>query len=178
MKIINNTSAKAIMLSLAGLIIAACTSPSYTDIRSNTTKPVAVNASKDNSVVLENLETGLIATLVIDGDKLTIIEPLIRRIPKANKTRKEGETVTIRGMSDGKTIAEIHVPDNRLNIQEHKGIILLDKRTISFSLPLPTMIDSIEITMSSTGKSKMINLSKQLYKLCKKHRKLAVCKAQ
>lgn len=157
------------------LTASACASDHYKELTAATSDPVAVDHAVDNKVVMENLETGLVATLRINGANISITKLQIRMIPRTDKLPNQGELITIKGLSNGKTVTEIKTPDTRLNVQENKGIVFLEKRTIAFALPMPQFIDTLEVTIPATGKTKKLSISKQLSKLCKKHKKLKEC---
>jgi hypothetical protein len=175
MKKPHNSTLRIITICSACLIVSACASDRYKEFNTATSEPVAVNPAMDNKIVLDNLETGLVATLVIDGDQISVTKLQIRMIPRMAKPRSQGELITIKGLSNGNTVTEIQTPDNRINVQEGKGIVILDKRTISFTLPMPQFIDALEVTIPSTGKTKRISTSDQLYKQCQKHKNLREC---
>lgn len=131
--------------------LAACTSGPARRI-AVPSPPRQVDAGVDNRVVLAQLEPALIGSMQISGAAVSLRDAELVRVPKVPARRTEGEIVVVEGVSDGGRIStSVAVPDQRLNAEEHGGLVRLTDQQLPFALPLTERIDHLRVRLPEGG---------------------------
>lgn len=132
---------------MGSLALGACASAEPSRMTAETSAPVAVDAAADNAHILKQLEPSLLVVVEIDGDRASLVEGRVLSVRSAGSPRREGELVTIRGLRDGELVGEAQVDDQRLNIEEGRGLVILEKRVLTAAVPMPQRIDTVEVVV-------------------------------
>ena len=163
------------LLGIALAWVAACASIETGQLTTNTSEPTLLDARADNREVLADLILGLVATIEIDGQVATLTDAQVMMIPNIFPRRQEGELVSIIGLSGGKPVTSIQVPDQRLNVEEEKGIVIQDKRTLHAALPLPQRIDSLELRIPGAKQPFRFDVGERVDSFCRKFPQTNLC---
>src|SRR5262245_28038640 len=135
---------------LAVFVISACigTSSSSATMTEKTSDPKPVDPQIDNSMVLNSLITSLVVTFDINDTKVKLRNLQIVKAPPRYKGREENEEIiVVIGTRKGKKVGSVQVPDERVNVEEKKGLVIMKKRTITALVPLPKRIDHVKIVL-------------------------------
>lgn len=165
------------MVIVFSLLMFGCASMKHDQASTRTSDPMPVDAKADNAVVLKQLTAGLLIVLDINGDMPSLTEAHVVMVPESVTLKQEGEFISITGLSSGKAVSSIQVPDQRLNVQENVGLVYLDKRTISATLPLPALIDSIEIRLPGKASPRRFKVVEQIDSYCRKNPRSDLCRS-
>lgn len=159
------------------LLMFGCASMKHEQSSTRTSDPIPVDPKADNAVVLKQLTAGLLIVLDIDEDTPSLTEAHVAMVPESVARKQEGEFISITGLSSGKAVSSIQVPDQRLNVQENGGLVYLDKRTISATLPLPVRIDIIEIQLPGKASPRRFKVVDQIDGYCRKNPRSDLCRS-
>lgn len=159
------------------LLMFGCASMKHDQSSTRTSEPIPVDPKTDNAVVLKQLTAGLLVVIDINEDTPSLTKAHVAMVPESVPLKQEGEFISITGLSSGKAVSSIQVPDQRVNVQENRGLVYLDKRTISATLPLPVLIDSIEIRLPGKASPRRFNVVEQIDSYCRKNRRSDLCRS-
>jgi hypothetical protein len=177
---IRNFPRTFVLLAALGLaacaLLAACASmePGRLTAETSGTKPV--DPRVDNEKVLTGQVTGLIVTLKIDGQRVELTDVRVMMIPKGMERRQEGELVTLAGLSGGQTVTRVEIPDQRLNIEENRGIVILEQRTLQAALPLPRPIEELQVLLPGADQPVRFQVGKEIAEFCNQYPKQDLCR--
>jgi hypothetical protein len=160
----------------AVLAVAGCASLEPGRMSAETSAPMPVDPRADNEVVLAGQTAALVVTLDIDGAQVTLADSRILMIPKRTERRAEGDLVTLDGLRGGQTVTRVVIPDQRLNVEENGGIVVLDKRTLQAALPLPRPIDELQVRLPGAEQPVRIAVGKEIATFCRKHPQQNLCR--
>lgn len=166
---------RAILL-ISVLACAGCASEEPGKLVSQTSKPVPVDAVADNEKVLGGLMPGLVITLEIDGNEPTLRDARVAMVPRLPALRQEGELIHVVGLRSGDEVSSVAFPDERINVQEHRGIVTMDKRTLTTTLPLPEKIDTLEVRLPRDAGRSRFSVREQIEKFCEKYPQSELCR--
>jgi hypothetical protein len=164
------------LISLAVLALSACASMEPGRLTTETSTPRLVDARADNAAVMADQVAGLVVTLKIDDSRVELADSRVMMIPKGTARRQEGELITLAGLSGGRTVTQIQVPDQRLNVEENKGIVILGQRTVQAALPLPAPIDELQVLLPGAEQPVRISVGKEIAAFCREHPKHDLCR--
>jgi hypothetical protein len=119
---------------------------------------------------------GLVVTMKIDGDRVELTDSQIMLIPKAIARQQTGEQITLVGLRGGETVTQVRIPDQRLNIQEKRGVVVLEQRTLQAALPLPAPIDELLVQLPGAEQPVRFPIAKTISTFCRKHPKQDLCR--
>lgn len=173
----SRTALRRALIGLAGIAVAACASMQPGRITAQTSSPKPVDPRIDNEAVLAELTPGLVFTLEIDGLRVRLANAKVMMIPRREPRRPAGELVSVTGLSGGQPVTQVQVPDQRLNVEEGKGIVILEKRTLEAALPLPRRIDALEVMMAGAERPQRFDVTKAVRDFCRNYPKSGTCRA-
>ena len=156
--------------------LVACASTEPGRLTSSTSDPKPVDAAVDNAPVLAQLAPGLVITLEINDNTPTLVDARVALIPITAPRREEGELVRVTGLSNGKPVSSIAVPDQRVYVEEGVGLSVLTKRSLTLALPLPQRIDSLEVQLPGEEAPSRFDVSQTVDGFCKDYPKEALCR--
>jgi len=157
------------------LLLVGCASAGPGQLHTQTSDPKAVDARADNERVLRGLTPGLVVTLEIDGEKVSLADAQVLMIPQSKPRLQPGELITLTGTSQGKAVSSVEVPDQRLNVQESQGLVILEKRTIAAALPLPARIDTLEVRLPGKA-GQRLDVRDSIEAFCKTYPQAPLCR--
>jgi hypothetical protein len=160
----------------AALTIAACASKGLGEMSEITSAPTPVNPREDNAAVIAGQTAALVVTLDIDGERVKLAGSRVMMVPQSTPRREEGELVSIVGLRGGEMVSRILVPDQRINIQENRGIVILEKRTLNAALPLPVPIDEIGVQLPGVEQTVKFAVGSKIKAFCGKHPDQDMCR--
>lgn len=177
----NNNFARSFrLLATLGLVacvsLFACASLEPGRLTAGTSEPKPVSPLTDNEQVLSGQIAGLIVTLKIDGQRVELGDVRVMMIPKAMERRLEGELVTLEGLSGGQAVTRVDIPDQRLNIEENRGIVILEQRTLQAALPLPRPIDELHVRLPGAERPVRFQVGKEIAAFCSQYPKQDLCR--
>lgn len=164
------------LLSIAALAVAACASMEPGRLTAETSAPKPVDPRADNELVTAGQVTGLVVTLKIDGARVELADARVMMIPKGIERRQVGELVNLAGLSGGQTVTQVQIPDQRLNVEENRGIVILDRRTLQAALPLPRPIDELQVRLPGAEQPVRFSVGKEIAAFCRQHPKQDLCR--
>lgn len=119
-----------------------------------TSDPKPVDPQVDNAMVLNSLIISLAVTFDINDTKVKLRNLQIVKAPPRHKRREENEEIiVVTGTRKGKKVSSVQVPDERVNVEEKKGLVIMKKRTITALVPLPKRIDHVKIVLPGQQES-------------------------
>lgn len=157
------------------LLVVGCASTGPGELRTQTSDPKPVDARADNERVLKGLVPGLVVTLEIDGERVSLADAQVLMIPLSKPRLQAGELITLTGTSQGKAVSSMEVPDQRLNVQENQGLVVLEKRTIAAALPLPARIDTLEVRLPGKA-GQRLDVRDPIEAFCKTYSQVPLCR--
>lgn len=165
---------KTIVLMLA-LVVVSCASTKPGRLSTHTSAPKPVDAVADNAQLLSQFTPGLVIILEISDNTTSLVDARIALVPRSTVRRQEGELIKITGLSNGTRVSSVAVPDQRINVEEEKGLVILDKRTLTATLPLPRKIDTLEVQLPGDVAPSLFNIRKQIDSFCRKFTETEFC---
>jgi len=137
-----------VILPLCLALIAGCASKAPQTAAAQSGPSRAVQASDDNRAVLAQMTPGLVMRLEIDKNVVQLLDLELALVPRSTPPRgSAGDQVLVTGWRGTERVSSVAVADQRVNVQEEVGIVILDRRSLHVALPTPRRIDRIEITL-------------------------------
>lgn len=155
--------------------LLGCASEEPGRVTVQTSEPRPVDAAADNAEVLRQLTPGLLLTLEIDGTAVTLLDVQMALVPNLPARRQEGELITVTGLSGSERVSRAQVPDQRLNVEEQGGLVVLEQRQLTIALPLPRRIDAVEVQLSGEAPPTRLDVRRQLADLCAENPRVKLC---
>lgn len=72
-------------------------------------------------------------------------------------------------------VTQIRVSDQRMNIEEGRGLVILEQRTLPVALPLPHPIEEIYVQLPGAEQPVQISVGEEIAAFCKQYPKHALC---
>lgn len=163
------------LLGIALVWVTACASIETGQLTTHTSKPTLVDPRADNREVLTDFIPGLVVTMEVDSQGASLTDAQVMMIPNISPRRQEGELVSIIGLSGGKPVTSIQVTDQRINVEEERGIVIEDKRTLHAALPLPQRIDSLELRIPGAKQPFRFDVGERVDSFCRKFPQTNLC---
>jgi hypothetical protein len=116
-----------------------------------------------------------VVVVEIDGDRASLVEGRVLSVRSAGSARREGELVTIRGLRDGERVGEAQVDDQRLNDQEGRGLVILEKRVLIAAVPMPQAIDTLEVVVPGVEDVSQIDVQPIVESFCRNYPDTKAC---
>lgn len=115
-------------------------------------RPIADADDPVNRMVQAANTPGLMVTVTIDGDRVTLDNATPAMIPRAAVRRLPpgGDQVRAVASAGGRVVAETLVPDQVVNAQEGVGLVRTTRRQISLLLPTGRAVDTLLIEAPAT----------------------------
>jgi hypothetical protein len=167
---------------LAGVLLsllcasAGCASAKPGRVTSRTSAPSPVDPVADNEKLLADLVPGLVITLEIIGSEPKLKNAHVAMVPRQETRREEGELIRVVGLAQGQEITSVAFPDERVNIEEHGGIVVMDERTVATTLPLPRRIDVVEVRLPRDVGRARFSVHDQIDKYCRQYPGSELCR--
>jgi hypothetical protein len=168
---------RVVALATPLLLVVGCASTDPGQLRTQTSDPRPVDPRADNEPVLKGLTPGLVVTLEIDHDRVSVAHAHVLMIPQVTSRTQPGELITLTGTSQGRVVSSVDVPDQRLNVQEGQGLVILEKRTIAAALPLPARIDTLEVRLPGKP-SQRLDVRDAIERFCTTHPQAPLCQPE
>lgn len=166
---------------LATLVITACIGilPASAQITEKTSAPKTVDPQRDNSMVRNSLITTLVVTFDIDDTKVKVRNLQIVMAPPRYKGREGNEEIiSVVGLRNGAQVSSVQVSDERINVEEGKGLVILQNRTITALVPLPKRIDHIKIVLPGQDNSApSFDVQIMIEQFCNANPQIPLCRA-
>lgn len=159
----------------AALAVTACASMEPGQVSTETSAPTPVDPIADNAAVIAGQTAGLVVTLSIDGERVQLVDARVMLIPKGTARRQEGELVSLAGLRGGEVVTRLLIPDQRINVQENRGIVIQDQRTLNAALPLPAPIDELQVQLPGAEQPVKFAVGKKIRAFCGKHPEQDIC---
>jgi hypothetical protein len=148
------------------------------EMQVETSKPKPVDPKIDNSKVRKSLVATLVVTIDIRDTKVSLRDLQVVMAPRPYQRREEKEElVVVTGISKGRRVSSVRIPDQRVNVEENKGLVIMKNRTVTAMLPLPKKIDHVEVTLPGDAKGTLLDVHETIDQFCKAHPRLPVCQA-
>ena len=157
------------------ITITGCASKGPGVLTSNTSKPVSVDASEDNSKILSGLTPGLVLLIKVSDGTASLVDSYVAMVPVSTPRRQEGELINILGLSSGVVVTETTTPDQSVKVEENKGIVKVAEQTLTTTLPLPQQIDTVQIKLPGVEEPQSFEVGKQVRKFCKEYPNTDIC---
>jgi hypothetical protein len=157
------------------LALFGCASLEPGRMNAETSKPTPVDPRADNEVVIAGQTPALIVTLNIDGAEVTLSDSRVLMVPMRAERRPDGDLVTLDGLSQGQVVTQVVISDQRLNVEENGGIVLLDQRTLQAALPLPRPIDELQVRLPDVEQPVRIAVGREIAIFCRKNPQQSLC---
>jgi hypothetical protein len=160
---------KLALMSCVVLSLAAA-SPIAAQETASETEPRPVDPAEDvvNRLVTATTVPGLVVSLRIEGNAVTLERAQPARIPKPRERRStEGDTVTITGLAGAERVASVTVADPVQVAVEESGTFRDERRSVDAALPTPRAIDAIEVRVSTTGATARIDVRPAYAEICR-----------
>jgi len=159
------------------LVEAGCASTSAEyPITERTSKPLPVSSIDDNGPVLRQLVPSLVLTLHIREQRVELTEGVVRLTPPVSGRRFEEGTMRLQGWRDGQLISTLVVPDERLNVQEGKGLVVLDERQVVAALAVPVRLDTVTVQLGPEQPEQKLDVRTIFEGFCKEFPRSIVCR--
>jgi hypothetical protein len=160
----------------AVLAVAGCASLEPGRMSAETSTPMPVDPRADNEAVIAGQTAALVVTLKIDGAQVALADSRVMMVPMSDERRQEGDMVALEGLSGGQTVTRVAVPDQRLNVQENRGLVMLEQRTLQAALPLPRPIDELQVRLPGSEQPVRIAVDKEIATFCRTHPQQDLCR--
>jgi hypothetical protein len=165
-------------------LLAACIGPTraVVDPIISVSQPKPIAAADDifNIAAQAELTPGVIAIIRVSPDGIELQQALLMLVPKhahtmANSSR-DRIVVTLHG--NGGQIAQATVPDpTALFVEGPDGSAAsLNDRSIAVAIPTPNFVDTLEVTVASTGQKKAFAVSSVMKGFCAAARDEPACR--
>lgn len=157
--------------------LSGCASSGAGRMTEATSEPRAVDAAAENAAILADLSPGLLLSLQVDGSTVTLADARVAMVPKDAGRRAEGELVTLAGWLAGDRIAEVQVPDQRLQVAERGGLVELASYTLDAAMPLVRAVDTLTVLLPGRDAPSRIDLRSIFADHCRKQPLSPLCPA-
>ncbi len=139
-----------------------------------TTERKPISAQEDNAFFLEHLTTGLIVTLRVSDQDISLVRSQIGTVPKVKPKEVAPHTISLIGIRGKDVVTRTAVPDEELVVQENKGLIRVPVRMITAVLPTSVPIDKLKVHIKP-HLQKEFDLGPLFKEFCNKYPKDPIC---
>ena len=159
------------------LLLAGCASKIPQTAVAQPRQTQAVDAADDNRAVLGQLLPGLIMRLEIDGTTVQLRDPELVLVPRQPAARgTDSERVLVTGWRGREQVSGVSVANQRINVQENVGIVILEQRTLNVALPTPRRIDRVEVTLPGTTAPQQFSVAEVFDRACREQPGSELCR--
>jgi hypothetical protein len=115
-------------------------------------RPVAATEDVLNMYMNASLTPGLVATIRVAPGGIELQRARTMLVPK-NPRREDtrGDRVIVRSLGQGALVSEVVVLDPAVVFLEGKTPARQEERILSVAIPTPTLVDTLEVTLSASG---------------------------
>jgi len=171
-----NYSKSLVVTAISVLVcLDMCVAAESIEMITKTSKPIPVDAQKDNSDVLQQTESGLIVSMVIDENKVIDFSTQFASISKSEPNNEDNESVKVSGMRGGVVISSMAIADQRVVAAERAGLIVIGKRTLVGRIAIPSRIDTLEVNVPGATRSQSLDVRQAFEKYCVNRVKEKIC---
>jgi hypothetical protein len=125
----------------------------------------------------------MIIKLVINGDDVALQHLQIVMAPSRKPRKLKSGLISVTGKHKGDAVNTVQASDARVNIEEHKGTVIMENREVVVAFPLPRRIDSFEILLS--GRTQPVHLTPKedfsvqeaIDEFCDSYRHMPLCRS-
>lgn len=145
-------------------------------VRVETSKPKPVDPREDNAWILKALVPTLVVTLQIRGTEVQLAHAQIVMAPDIKARRQEAqELIGLTGIRKDQKVTSVKIPDERINVLEKKGLVIMRERTITASVPLPERIDSLRVQLPGADNDVNLDVHQVVDDFCRAYDRMVIC---
>lgn len=159
------------------LVLVGCNGEREWTVIEETTVPIPVNEEEDNAPVLSNLTTGIIVTIHIRENEISLVDSSIELVPKLSPRDDKTGCFLAKGISrDGEIIMNRWIPDLEYISVENVGLKRQRERFVTFVLPTEKPMDKIVIQLKPDLPEQEFDVSEVFDEFCEKYSGNKLCR--
>ena len=140
-------------------------------------RPVAATEDTFDVSMDTTLTPGLVVTIRVSPGGIELQRTRMMLVPKNPRGGySEGDRIVIRSLAQGSLVSEVIARDAVVMFAEGMGQARREDRTLSVAIPTPTLVDTLEITVTASGKSKTFDVSQTFQEYCARAQDNPTCR--
>jgi hypothetical protein len=170
----------ALVASLA--LLGGCATGTDAVVEPKTTisdpRPVAAAEDIFNQAVMAALTPGMIITVRISPSGIELQQVHMMLVPKnPRRADGQGDRIIVTSLGNGSPVSKVAATDPVVLFLEEKGQARQEDRTVSLAVPTPTLVDTLEVTVTASGESRKFDVSPVIRDYCARAEGSPTCRA-